>query len=136
MSHCKAKTRQGKPCRAVPQENGLCTFHDPARFEEMQEHRRRNARVLNDRISEARRQDPEAELGGLPEDIEGVARWLAWVAQKSATGALPHLRAREVTNALKTLLDAFDKGMQLERVKELQEQIAQLQRGGPLKAVR
>lgn len=112
------------------EDGALCIWHDPTRRRKAQRMRAKGAKAVAEKKRRAKIRTVEmTEALEPPQDIEDVARWLSWTAVAVSTGKVDARTAREVTYALRALLDALERVEQSEQIEELRAQLEALTGG-------
>jgi hypothetical protein len=119
QKYCKAKTKAGNPCRALPGPDGYCTFHSPARADAQ-----RAAHVRGGKASPTRvlKLDGAATLATAADVKELLAKVMLEVFNAPAAPQNLYRKARTVGYLAGVLLKALE-------LTEIEERLAALEAG-------
>lgn len=123
---CSATKGDGTPCKATPQGNGLCFFHDPSKAKERSE-----ARVAGG--LERQRVEPLAKVTEENEPDRELSTRAHVVSLMRITigrmhrGEVSHLIAGTTAQCASVALKAMDEGDADKRLKELEERTRPLE---------
>lgn len=124
MTVCPITTASGAACRAKPQANGLCFFHDPAKAKE------RSAAQAAGGV-ERQRVEPMAKVEDRPDMALSTRAHVVSMMQitigRMQRGELPHLIASVTAQCCSVALKAMDEGDADRRLKELEERTRPLE---------
>lgn len=128
---CKGTTTKGDPCGApasmVDPETGFCPSHQPGARERLVEQGKKGAEATRRRFSGG---GLSAERLGELRTLEDAQRWLQEIARAVGAREITHGEGQAMTAAVREWIKGEDARLRSEELAALQEQVAELRRGG------